>query len=192
MSDIPDRMAVLVDMNKQIVGVSGAMIALAATFLTGLIGQNSSPWVLSAIGIAALLLLLATCCALISHAKAPQYYAALAAPPPNADAIKQAWSGCAGWANTAFILFAAALAAIFVFGALRVLDPGANDARTAIDKSAELLLKDGKIADRKDWTSIATAGSGDSEHWVVTFNGVKGTTVACKVSTRSGALQACQ
>lgn len=190
MAEAPERISVLIDMNKQIVTVASAMVALAATFATGLIGNDNGTATLVALGTAVGALVVAVCCALIAHAVSINYCQMVSTSNSDPEKVARAWNRTSHFSNGSFYAFVFALVALVIFGGLRLSGSRVN-AATAIGAAAEFLVAGGKIQAGRDWTTFAFDSSGAEPRWAITFRGSGGATITCLVSVARGALLSC-
>lgn len=189
MPEPPERSTILVDVNKQIVTLASAVLALAATFATGVIGKNLDGFQALALGLSGLALFAALLCALISHARVISYVQAAGAAEPEVDKVKRCWNSSAGWANAGFACFAAAFLFLLVFVGLRVADRSV-DAETVIAGVAQKLTDEGKIAGREGFVSLTVVEPG--EDYELVFTGKDKARLVCRASRRTGALAECR
>jgi hypothetical protein len=181
MADAPERTSLLADLNRQVMTLASAILALAATFATGVIGKSPDRLQLWSIGLAALFLLFSLCCALVANAKLLDYVKLLPPTSSNGNDIKKAWNQAAAITNLGFLLFVVSLLLLLGFAALRVRDTP-SDAELAVRQSTDFLIRQGKIKSRDEWKSFNTVSTPDGDEIEVKFKSAAGVDYVCRVN----------
>ncbi|MCA9241109.1 MAG: hypothetical protein KDA37_12955 [Planctomycetales bacterium] len=182
MADAPDQSSVLIDVNKQIVTVSSAILALASAYATAVVGKDLSWWQGVWLALCGVALVLSICCALASHAQVIGYI-----KEADANAKNGYWWWAAGLANIGYFAFAASFAFLLAFVGLRISEDNPT-LETIVAEATESLTKAGRITDRGNFVSLTQNGS----TYEIVFQDTAGERIVCEADGKSGVLSPCR